>query len=504
MSTISVQPVVTANGEVVLSVTTELCQYLCLFGPDLIMKMQEIGAQGSRVMGLGDLYFDSLSVSSYSYNSLKGLDYTNHLHIYFYNSNGEDPAKFNGKIPSFVDAGLNFDATPITAYVSNKTDVSTITSTKEGIQKERLGVFNLFGTWCGVTAYWPQGYGTGEFDSCCVSLVNLETIRTNTNSNNQGIFAGVCFAVDSANTVPNSTVISYVRNNVTGVTDANTMLLKFAGRAGIWDYNLTTGEITQSSNTYSGYFGIWGHPQFEIDGVLYGLSNLDTASTATGNLGYYIFSYNTTTGESLSYGSYTMTQGTALIKVDSDLYLNTTSKYSDDSTTSTYIPKYYKLDLTTLQPSSTTLTITPMSQASASGWKINSFDDGTYIFHDLYHKTAFAFTDISDIEGSVTEPYFVCGGQPLTFGETTVFMAASYMGLYRDTASAAKNSSYSYSFLANMDYGGCKYMLLDGSIGPLLSYGKLSKTYEKPADADFTSNFYITVTAVNTDNTTTE
>ena len=493
MSTINVQPIVNANGEVVLNVFTEMGLYVCMLGPDFLMKMNEKNAQGSRIFGFGNV-----SLNSNSYFKITNQYNERNLYMYFYKSKDGGAVRFGGKIPSFLDAALNCDTASITAKVGNKVDTADLTSAKEGLMKERLGVFNLFGSWCGITAYWPQGYGTGEFDSCCVSLVDLETLQDNTNIASDdvkgAIFAGVCFAVDNASQhgVGDTKVISYVRNNVPNVTDANTMLIKFAGRAGIWDYNLTTGEITQSASTYDGYFGIWGQAQFVIDGVLYGLTTGETASTAVTTTTYYLFSYDTESGTSVKGStSDTMSESTSLIKVGSDLYFNT-STYRIDSTSSSYTPKYCKVNLSTMAVTSTSLTISPLTYMK-SAWKLSSFDDGTYLFHDLKNMISYAFTDISNIEGSITEPYFVCVGQPITFGEKTVFMAAHYKGFYymTPTSTTAGNP------FTNTNYYGCKYMLLDGSVGPLLAYGQFSKTYEKPADADFTSNYYITLTAIN-------
>ena len=493
MSTINVQPIVNANGEVTLQVFTEMGLYVCMLGPDFLMKMNEKDVQGSRIFGFGNFDMGNSSrfqiINHYSERN---------LYMYFYKSKDGIAVNFNGKVPSFLDAALNCDSASITAKVGNKIDTADLTSTKEGLVKERLGVFNLCGSWCGITAYWPQGYGTGEFDSCCVSLVDLETLQNNTNIGSDdvkgAIFAGTVFAVDNSAQygVGNSLKISYVRNNVDGVTDANTMLIKFDGRAGIWDYNMTTGEITQSASTYDGYFGIWGQAQFVIDGVLYGLTTGETASTAVTTIQYYLFSYDTESGTSVKSSTpYTMYESTSLIKVGSDLYLNTNT-YRIDSTSSSYTPAYKKITLSSLALSSTSLTISPLTYMK-SAWKLSSFDDGTYLFHDLKNMISYKFTDISNIEGSITEPYFVCAGQPITYGEKTVFMAAHYKGFYYMTSA----TSTAGNPFTNTNYYGCKYMLLDGSIGPLIAYGQLSKTYEKPADADFTSNYYITLTAIN-------
>ena len=493
MSTINVQPIVNANGEVVLNVFTEMGLYVCMLGPDFLMKMNEKNVQGSKIFGFGNF-----SLNSESYFKITNQYNERNLYMYFYKSKDGEAVRFGGKIPSFLDAALNCDSASITAKVGNKIDTADLTSTKEGLVKERLGVFNLCGSWCGITAYWPQGYGTGEFDSCCVSLVDLETLQDNTNISSDdvkgAIFAGTCFAVDNASQygVGDTKVISYVRNNVPNVTDANTMLIKFAGRAGIWDYNLTTGEITQSASTYDGYFGIWGQAQFVIDGVLYGLTTGETASTAVTTTQYYLFSYDTESGTSVKSSTYyTMYESTSLIKVGSDLYLNNYS-YRIDSTSSSYTPKYCKVNLSTMAVTSTSLTISPLTYMK-SAWKLSSFDDGTYLFHDLKNMISYKCTDISNIAGSITEPYFVCAGQPITSGEKTVFMAAHYKGFYYLTPAATTAGNP----FTNVNYKGCKYMLLDGSIGPLLAYGQFSKTYEKPADADFTSNYYITLTAIN-------
>lgn len=72
-------------------------------------------------------------------------------------------------------------------------------------------------------------------------------------------------------------------------------------------------------------------------------------------------------------------------------------------------------------------------------------------------------------------------------------MAAHTKGFYFRTPLAIESGIFK-----NVSYYGYKYMLLDGALSPLLAYGKFSKTYEKTADSDFTSNYYITLTAQNT------
>ena len=491
MSTINIQPTVTANGETILSVFTDMGLYTCLLGPDFLMKLNEANPQGSKIFGLG--YIESYGTNSNMY--IEDLDNTKNLYIYFYNSQGSDAVKF-GKVPSFMSADLTCTTADITAKVSNKTKTEELVSTKEGLVKERVGVFNLLGTMCGVTCYWPQGYGTGNFDSMCVSLVDLETLKDNTSiadvDERGAVFGGTVFAVDNSSESITANVISYIRNNVTGLTDANTLLLKFEGRAGLWDYNMQTGEVTQSAVQYDGYMGIWGQAQYVIDGVLYGLTCKTTAAAKAPSTTAYLFKYDTSSKES-SVGSTSITlyESTSLIKVGSDLYINTNS-FSITSTSSTSRPTYKKITLSTLAISSTTLTTT-VPEYLKNGWKINSFDDGSYILHDNKNMVSYKFTDVSSIESSITEPFFVCCGQPLTFGGSTIFMAAHTKGFYFRTPSVIESGIFK-----NVSYYGYKYMLLDGGLSPLLAYGKFSKTYEKTADSDFTSNYYITLTAQNT------
>lgn len=491
MSTINIQPVVNANGETILSVFTPMGRYTCVLGPDFLMKMNEANVQGSKALGLGGLRMTTNS----SYDAIQNYDYTNKLHIYFYNSGGEEAVKFGGKLPNFVTGYLDVDTTKITAKVSDRVKTEDLTDTREGLVKERLGLFNICGTMCGITAYWPQGYGTGTFDSMCVSLVDLEQLKTHTCSveYRQPIYAGINLAVERV--VSGAGVqFCYIRNGVEGITDENTLLVKFYGRAGLWDYNLVTGDIVQSKSTYSGYMGMWGYPQYVIDGVLYGVTTQETASEIKSNYSTIsTFSYNLADGSSVL-GSYcNINDATSFLKVGTDLYLNT-QNYSYGSTSSSYKPYYYKIDKSTMKTTSTTLTHTVPAYLGYD-YSIDSFDDGTYILHDIKHMVSWKFTDLSNIEGSIVEPYWVCIGQPITVGENTYFMAYHKQGFYYSNqwSSDAKDT---YNF-QNTTYGYQKYMLLTGDIGPLLAYGQFSKTYEKTADMDFTSNYYINVTSSN-------
>jgi len=490
MSTINIQPVVTANGETILSVFTPMGRYVCVLGADLIMKMIESNPQGSKALGLGSLRLNANS----NYDTLQNLNKTNNLHIYFYNSGGKEAVLFNGKLPNFVTGYLDVDSSKITAKASNSIDTSTITDTKEGLIKERLGLFNLCGTMCGITAYWPQGYGTGEFDSICVSLVDLEQLKTllpTSSSVRSPIYAGITLAIED-NASANGADFTYIRNGVTGITDENTFLLKIRGRAGLWDYNLVTGDLVQSKSTYSGYMGMWGYPQFVIDGVLYGLTTRETASEIyTNNSTVYLFSHNLTDHTEVIGSSCNINEASSLIKIGQDLYLNT-QNHSYGSTSSSYKPAYKKVTLSNMTVSSTTLTHTAPTYLG-SDYSIDSFDDGTYLLHDIKNMVSFKFTDITNIEGSIVEPYWVCLGQPVTVGEKTYFMAYNKEGFYYDNVPHATNQTT----FKTVDYGYNKYMLLTGDIGPLLAYGQFSKTYEKAADMDFTTNYYINVTSSN-------
>lgn len=182
------------------------------------------------------------------------------------------------------------------------------------------------------------------------------------------------------------------------------MLLKFEGRAGLWDYNMQTGEVTQSAVQYDGYMGVWGQAQYVIDGVLYGLTCKTTAAAKAPSTTAYLFKYDTSSKES-SVGSTSITlyESTSLIKVGSDLYINVNS-FSITSTSSKSKPTYKKVTLSTLAISSTTLTTT-VPKYLKNGWKINSFDDGSYILHDSKNMISYKFTDLSSIESSITEPF---------------------------------------------------------------------------------------------------
>ncbi len=491
MSTINIQPVVNANGETILSVFTPMGRYLCVLGPDFITKMCESNVQGSKALGLGPLHMKVTNNNE----SLANYDNTNNLHIYFYNSGGKEAVHFSGKLPCFVSGYLDVDTSKITAKVSNKVSVGTITDTKEGLVKERLGLFNICGTMCGITAYWPQGYGTGTFDSMCVSLVDLEKLKTHTCSVDarQPIYAGIVLDTENASSSDGAD-FCYIRNGVQGITDENTFLVKFRGRAGLWDYNLATGDVTQSSSTYDGYMGVWGYPQYVIDGVLYGLTTKEKANSTTTNYSTaYLFSYNLSDKTSVAGSSCNINDATSLLKVGQDLYLNT-QNYSWGQTSSTYKPAYKKVTLSTMGTSSTTLEHTVPSYLGYD-YSIDSFDDGTYILHDIKHMVSWRFTDLSDIEASIVEPYWVCIGQPITVGEKTYFMAYHREGFYYgNNYSSATNINDCFQ---NVSYSTSKYMLLTGDIGPLLAYGQFSKTYEKTADMDFTTNYYINVTSSN-------
>ena len=483
------------NGETATGSLTDMGLYLSLLGPDLYMKMNELNAQGSLCMGIGGLKIEELG----SYNGLSNRDTSNNLYIYFYSSDSEATNEL-GTLPSFISKTLDVDESKIICIASNCTQLSSVGSLKEGLCVSRDENFNIISPLTGLTYNWPIGQGTGSFNCFCISLSDLTKLK-NATSNDEYVastpyYIGKCMGVENTGISPTSLYptrcLSYIRNNVEGITGANELLIKFRDRVGLWVLNLTTGSLTSYTGDYSGFMTPWGSNMIKIGDLYYGLTSGENKDTISNNQTLYLFSYNPSTKEVIRGSSAVVSIfsiNTRLLKYNNELYLQKNTG-SDSSTSSSVRITYYKVNTSTLSTSSTTLSLT-VPEYLVNAWCIDNFDESdTYILHDTKNYNSFVFTNINDIEGSITKPLFVGCGLPLTFNSTNhIYIGNVIDGAY--TGTKKYSSEGSTSLFKTTYYTGTKKLMCTDGGSPLLTYTKFSKTYDKNANVDFTMSYYL-------------
>jgi len=480
---LTITPVINSNGEIAQAVETPMGTALALLGFDFITKLTEKSAKGGKALGLGTFKLFNTD------NIIDNYDKASNLWVYLYNKTDGFPHRWE-KVPSFLNAKCEATASAIIARASNTIDPAVLATSKDGLTIERSGVFNVPGQYAGITYNWPAGQGTGAFDSVCVSLVNLEKLQDNSaitsDANRQPVFAGTMVHTDTAQILAKS--CCYVRNGVSGVTDENTILIKRSGISGVYAYNLATGEETRYTGDYAGYFSPWGQAQYVIDSVLYGITSGDTTTESSASNAFGLFSYNLTTKTPVtgSLTSYTLTESTRFLKVGTDLYLQVKEDRSYTEVDSYYTPMYCLITKSTLAVTTTALTLTVPAYLLAH-WNISSNDDGTFMLHDWKALISYKFTDLANIFPTISEPFFVGCGQELAIGSGAtvekMFMSALAQGFYQSSGAAD-------TLMKNTSYAVMKYMLLNGSIGPIIAYGAYSKTYTKGAETILTTDIY--------------
>lgn len=501
MASYDIQPAISvnvgSNGEIASGNFTDMGLYLSLFGPDLYMKMNELNAQGSLCMGVGSL---KVKIGN-SFNTLNNANTKNNLYVYFYYSDGA-AVNDSGTLPSFISEKLEVDESKIICFATNVTELSAVTSLKEGLCINRDSNLNIINPLAGLTYNWPIGQGTGQFNCFCVSLSDLTKLKNDSTKTDyiapNPYYIGRCMGVETTDETPTPTslyptrTLSYIRNNVEGITSADELLIKFRDKVGYWVLNLLTGDLTAYKGTYAGYMTPWGSNMVKIGSLYYGLTTKENLTTNIDTKELYIFSYNPTTsevkvGSNYVIGAYSINSG--LFVYNNELYVQV-NQGSLTSTSSSYKITYKKVNLSNLSVSSTTLNLTVPTYLN-NGWRIDNYDEvNTYILHDTKNYNSFVFTNINDIEGSITKTLFVGCGLPLTFNSTNhIYVSNVIDGLY--TSTQPYSSEGPYTLFRNTRYNGVKKCLCIEGATPLLTYTKFSKTYDKNENIDFTSSYYI-------------
>lgn len=516
MAIYNIQPSISvnvgANGETAAGNMTNMGLYMGLFGLDLYMKSNEKDSVGSILCGAGSITTYSTNSRTVLYNQMM----LNNLYVYFYNSTNS-AMDSDGILPSFMDSDLTVDTTKIIATGNHTTNISDVSSLKEGIVVARDSEFNLLSPLSGLTYNWPIGQGTGQFNSFCISLCDLEKLKTNDVISNVSLSAeqypvtpfylGKCFGVNKNVTGLNNSytgthnVLCYIRNNVTGITGANEMLLKFKDRVGVWVLNLLTGSLTTYTGSYDGYMSLWGSNMIEISGKYYGLTNKTTIGTDSIESYTYVFCWDPTNTtytvgssavSSLYFVSNLLYDGTTLMARYNPLYFNF-------STNSSNKPQFYPIDLTTLNRTGNPEYYTVPSYMGNAFTICNMDESNTYMLHNYFNGVSYIFTDLTDIENSITGVRFVSCSQPLTFNTNMhIYVGFCFQGLeggyqlqsYTDSGSSSQNYPSTY-LNYNQSYSGVKYGIFNDSASPILTYCKFSQTYDKTSSIDFTSSYYI-------------
>lgn len=378
-----------------------------------------------------------------------------------------------------MDYLLDIDESKLIAYAC---DVTVIDSNKlkQGITKEREGIINTPVAITGCTMFWPAGYGTGDINAMCVSVVNLATLKTLSASEarNSSVFGGLQFHTTS-NYTGYLTNYGYLKPSVPGFTTEEEMIIRVNSTNYL--YNLSTGDYSLWSETFPAnslpYFGV---NYVVLDDKMY-------YASPYGSTQYRITEVDLTT-KAARYGSggSNVNYMSSAILVGSDIFFQTAR------TNSTVTLK--KLNISTLAIESTTITVNLPSYITTTNRNdacITQFDDLSYGLIDGASGICFRFTDLEDVEGSIVDIFFTGAtagypAVPITHGVNTLFLGISQSGFFQNAGLAGKNT------------GTYKCVLTDGRYGPLITHNKFETSYNKSETAELTSSFMITASVLKT------
>ena len=442
-------------GDVLSNIPTKMLKSIESLWNQFLVTYLKGDMRGFKYCGLGGLYISSSGIS-------KNSDAK--LYVYFYNS--ETTATLDGKeiLPSFMSYDLSIDDSKIVAYGSSLSSVP-----EGGKEGQLLSVYTPNIGEVKIKFYFPQGVGTGNINSMCVSLVPLDKLKTLPAAN--AVFSGIVFEGSSYN--PSGADRYFVPKIL--LSDNN-----FEGSLGIGQnissgssvvvYNISTGNFETVSLSL-GKKPCWGLGRV-FDGAYYFISS-----------GTKLVKYDLATKTFTEGSSTTNLYHQNILNINNDLYVVGNSANVGSSMT------LRKLNLTTLAADSSTYSFTVPDFGITGKGTILQFQNGD--FGVIYPDTGivFRFTDITDPTNSLVNVYFTgltdigCAIIPIEENGKVYFYGATNSGVYPSLRILANNSSSTKL-----------HILSDAQVGsPLICYNKYNTSFEKTADTQLTTTTTISI-----------
>lgn len=459
----------TGTGEVLANVLTTMGSFVATLGLSNIFATVErsyANGFGSKVYGFGCV----------NQGDAGGVSKIDKLYFYFYHTEGSGTLDSKGLLPDFVNRMLDIDESKIVAYTADATVVNS-EKPKQGIQAKAEGLYTTLAPVVGCTCYWPQGYGTGEINAMCVSLVDLTTLKTT--QPEKAVYAGVSYF-----NLPNSYTsfigdCVYIKPGVPGITGEKEILVVEGGK--LWLHNLLTGTKTAYTAAFpeKPYLGIWGSNQVLLGDKLYVVTSLGSTSSYA-----YVYELDLTAKTHTRICTLnTYAYNFQLMYIDGDLWVTNSTSASEIT--------LEKVDILGKTLTGVTKTVTMPSYFATSSieGKITQFDDGEYGLISKKSGICQKFSSLDDIEGSVTDVFFT--------GATTEFQVApiKVRGVY-DFVCATGTGYYNREYVAGIFKGLMFLSITCGDVGPVLTWNKFDTTYNKKENSELTSSFMLSASAL--------
>lgn len=458
----------TGTGEVLANVLTTMGSFVATLGLSNIfatVERSDANGFGSKVYGFGCV----------NQGDAGGVSKIDKLYFYFYHTEGSGTLDSKGLLPDFVSRMLDIDESKIVAYTADATVVNS-EKPKQGIQEKAEGLYTTLAPVVGCTCYWPQGYGTGEINAMCVSLVDLTTLKTT--QPEKAIYAGISYF-----NLPNSYTsfigdCVYIKPSVPGITGEKEILVVEGGK--LWLHNLLTGTKTAYTKEFPNkyYMGIWGSNQFLIGDKLYLITSKGSTSSYA-----YVYELDLTAKtqtEIVRLNSYAY--GFQLMYIDGDLWVTKSTSYSAIT--------LEKIDIQGKNLTGVTKIITMPAYFPTNSieGKITQFDDGDYGVINPKSGVCHKFSNLDDIEGSVTDAFFT-GAKEFQVAPIKV------RGVY-DFLCVTGSGYYNREYVAGLFKGLMYLSITCGDVGPVLTWNKFDTTYNKKENSELTSSFMLSVSAL--------
>lgn len=458
------------SGEVLANVLTPMGSFVATLGLSNIFSTvgrSDFNGFGSKVLGFGCI----------NQASDGGIGKIDKLYFYFYHTDGGGTLDNKGLLPDFVNRLLDIEESKVVAYTADATVVNS-EKPKQGIQLKPEGLYTTLAPVIGCTCYWPAGYGTGEINAMCVSLFDLETLKTT--QPEKAVYAGVSYLNLSNSYTSSIGDCAYIKQNVPGITGEKEILVVEGGK--LWLHNLLTGTKTAYTKEFLNkyYMGIWGSNQFLIGDKLYLITSKGSTSSYA-----YVYELDLTAKtqtEIVRLNSYAY--GFQLMYIDGDLWVTKSTNYSSIT--------LEKIDIQgkTLTGVTKIITMPAYFSTNSINCKITQFDDGDYGAINPKSGVCHKFSNLDDIEGSVTDLFF-------TGATTTDFQVApiKVRGVY-DFLCVTGSGYYNREYVAGLFKGPMYLSITCGDVGPIITWNKFDTTYNKKENSELTSSFMLSVSAL--------
>lgn len=379
------------------------------------------------------------------------------LYVYLYlDETSVDGLNADKNLPSFINNDLSMDNSKVTCVFNGQTEADT-NKLKNGILATRdAGMLNCVDDLSffvdGMSFFAAAGYGTGRFNCICIAPFDLSTLQSKFGKDGRFLYGKAM--VETGNQY-----FGYIGDGKTAMVSygcaENEILVK--GFEAVYRKNMSTGKVVEV-NDITVASDVWGNLRsktYLINGKLYYVA-------MTGYSNYMAVCCYDPFANTFVKSSNQYRTEPELVMVGEKLYFHSTNTEQD-------ILK--EIDLNTLKFTGSNITL------SKAVYSIRNIGSGYGYCTDAKSPT-FKFTDINNIDGTLTGVLFISSAFEMIDGNGKSHFITSYE--VNEPGETFCGTNGYYNFMVEVD----------PNIGPILGYYKDSIISEKRAADEINVNIF--------------